>query len=88
MDAIDKDEQVDILRIRLWNAQHATAMLAEYHDADRVLARWADRPDGNPVGFEVTFLDGQIVRGCHEFFQRGKRTCLFSTYVRKLLMQG
>jgi hypothetical protein len=88
MDAIDKDERVDILRIRLWNSQRATALLAEYHDADRVLARWADRPDCNPIGFEVIFIDGHTVRGCHDFFQRGKRKCLFSTYVRKLLTQG
>jgi hypothetical protein len=79
------DEQVDVLRIRMWNPQHATAMLSEFHLADRVLARWGDRPDCNPVGFEVTFVDGYIVRGCYEFFRKGKRRCLFSTYVRRLL---
>jgi hypothetical protein len=83
MDAID--EQTDVLRIRLWNPQHATALLAEFHTAERVLASWADRPGCNPVGFEVTFIDGHIVRGCHEFFRRGKRKCLLSTHVRKLL---
>jgi hypothetical protein len=88
MDAIEEDEQIDIRRIRLWNALHATALLAECHAADRVLAQWADWPDCNPIGFEVTFIDGQTVRGCHEFFRRGKRKCLFGTHVRKLLMQG
>jgi hypothetical protein len=83
MDAID--EQIDILRIRLWNTQHATALLGEFQAADRVLASWAGRQDGDPVGFEVTFVDGSIVRGGHEFFHRGKRKSLFSTHVRRLL---
>jgi hypothetical protein len=82
------DEQIDVLRIRLWNPQHATAMLSEFHAADRVLASWAGRPDCSPVGFEVTFIDGYIVRGCHEFFRLGKRKCLFSTHVRKLLRKA
>jgi hypothetical protein len=82
---VPTDEQTDVLRIRLWNPQRATALLAEFHAADRVLESWADRPDCNPVDFEVTFIDGHILRGCHEFFRRGKRKCLFSTHVRKLL---
>ena len=88
MDSSDDNGRSDILRIRLWNPQHATALLAECYAADQVLARWAARPDCNPVGFEVTFIDGHTLRGCHEFFQRGKRKCLFGTHVRKLMLQG
>jgi hypothetical protein len=79
------DEQSDVLRIRLWNSQRATATLAEFHAADRVLASWAGRADCNPVDFEVTFIGGHTIRGCHAFFQRGKRKCMFSTHVRRLL---
>jgi hypothetical protein len=79
------DEQSEVLRIRLWNPQRATALLAEFHAADRVLASWAGRADCGRVDFEVTFTGGQILRGRHEFFRRGKRKCLFATHVRKLL---
>lgn len=79
------DEGIDVLRIRLWNPQNATALLSEFHSADRVLARWAGQPDCNPVGFEVTFIDGHVVQGCHEFFRKGKRKCLFGTHLRRLL---
>jgi hypothetical protein len=82
---IDEEELAEVLRIRLWNPQHTTALLAEFHAADRVLAVWAGRPDCNPVGFEVTFQDGRSVRGVHKFFHRGKRRCLFGTHVHKLL---
>jgi hypothetical protein len=78
------DAQTEILRIRLWNREHATALLAECEAADRVLARWAGRAACEPVGFEVTFIDGHIVRGIHEFFHQGKRKCLFSTHVRSI----
>jgi len=88
MDIIDEDAQAEVLRIRLWNPQHATALMAEYHAADRVLAAWAGRPECDPVGFEVTFCDGHIVRGEHRFFHRGKRRCLFATHVRKLLLDA
>lgn len=82
---MDADAHTELLRIRLWNRQRATAMLAEWDAADRVLARWAGRAECDPVGFEVIFTDGHIVRGIHEFFYQGKRTCLFSTHVRRLL---
>ncbi|TQK04726.1 hypothetical protein [Herbaspirillum sp. SJZ107] len=82
------DAPTEILRIRLWNRAHATALLAECEAADRVLARWADRAACEPVGFEVTFIDGNIVRGIHEFFHQGKRKCLFSTHVRRLLRRA
>lgn len=83
MDA--KDEQPDVLRIRLFNDQRATAMLGEFYSADCVLAGWAARGDASMVGFEVTFLDGLVVRGRHEFYRGGKRRCLFANYVRQLL---
>lgn len=82
------DAHTEILRIRLWNRQRATALLAECEAADRVLARWAGPAACEPVGFEVTFLDGHIVRGMHEFFHQGKRKCLFSTHVRRLLRRA
>jgi len=85
MDIIDDDEQAEVLSIRLWNPQRATALLAEFHAADRVLAAWAGRPECDPVSFEVTFRGGHTVRGVHRFFHRGKRRCLFATHVRKLL---
>lgn len=79
------EEQVEVLRIRLWNPQRATALLSEFHAAERVLERWADRSGSDPVGFEVTFADGRTISGSHKFYRAGKRKCLFSTHVRKLL---
>lgn len=86
MDA--KDEQPDVLRIRLFNDQRATAMLSEFHSADCVLAGWAARGDASMVGFEVIFLDGLVLRGRHEFYRGGKRRCLFANYVRQLLSRA
>jgi hypothetical protein len=83
MDACD--EQFEVIRIRLWNAQRTTAVLSECHSADSVLACWAGRGECGLVGFEVTFLDGLVVRGRHEFFRAGKRRCLFATCMRRLL---
>jgi hypothetical protein len=79
------DEPVDVVRIRLWNRQNVTALLSECQSVDRVLENWASRPDSSPVEFEVTFVDGYVVQGCHEFFQRGKRMCLFGTHLKRLL---
>lgn len=84
MDAI-VEEQVEVLRIRLWNPERATALLAEFHAAERVLERWAGRSGSDAVGFEVTFADGRTISGSHKFFRGGKRKCLFSTHVRRLL---
>jgi hypothetical protein len=79
------DEPVDVVRIRLWNPKNVTALLSEFHSVDRVLESWATQPDCSPVEFQVTFVDGYVVQGCHEFFQRGKRTCLFGTHLKRVL---
>ena len=78
---------LDIVRIRLWDRRNATAVMSELYTADQVLARWGSRPGslGTPVGFEVTFLDGEVVEGSHVFFNKGKRRVLFATHVRRLL---
>lgn len=81
-------EPVEVLRIRLWNAGNATALLAECQGADRVLASWAGHAGSGAVGFEVVLADGRVVRGSHAFFSRGKRACLFATHVRRLLRAG
>ena len=80
----DEQEQIEVMRIRLWNARSATALLCEFHSADRVLERWALHPGAHPVGFEVTFVDGYVVSGSHEFFRKGKRRCLLGTHVRRM----
>lgn len=82
------EEQIDVLQIRLWNTKNAMAMLREFHSAERVLATWGSSHAGNPVTFEVTFADGHVLRGSYEFFCKGKRKCLFTTHVRRLLAQG
>jgi hypothetical protein len=79
------DEPVDVVRIRLWNPKNVTALLSEFHSVDRVLESWARQPDCSPVEFQVTFVDGYVVQGCHEFFLRGKRKCLFSTHLKRIL---
>jgi len=79
------DEQIDVMRIRLWTSSSASALLGEFYSADRVLARWGSEPACSPVGFEVTFHDGYVVRGSHEFFRKGKRRCLLATHVRRML---
>jgi len=79
------DEQIDVMRIRLWNPSSATALLGEFYSADRVLARWGSGAESSPIGFEVTFHDGYVVRGSHEFFRKGKRRCLLATHVRRML---
>lgn len=79
------DELFDIVRIRLWNRQDTIAILSELFMAERVLERWGGQADASPVRFEITFIKGQVIRGSHVFFHKGKRKTLLSTYVRKLL---
>jgi hypothetical protein len=82
------DEHIDVLRIRLWNPTRATVLISEFQSADRVLARWGLHADRDHVGFEIVFADGTVVSGSHEFFRNGKRRCLFSTHVRRLMDQA
>lgn len=82
------DEQIDVVRIRLSTPAHTTALLSEYRSADRVLASWACNQDCNPVDFEITYFDGYVMRGCYEFFKRGKLRRSFSAHVRRLLRQA
>jgi hypothetical protein len=79
------NEHIDVTRIRLWNPKNATVLISEFQSADRVLARWALQSDRGQVGFEIVFADGYTVSGTHEFFRDGKRRCLFSTHVRRLM---
>lgn len=81
------EEPIDVLQIRLWNTKNAMAMLREFHSAERVLANWGSAAASSPITFEVTFADGHVLRGSHEFFRKGKRKCLFTTHVRRLLIQ-
>lgn len=79
------DELIDVVRIRLSNPAHATALLSEFWSADRVLASWAAQPGCKQVNFEVTFFDGFVVRGSYAHFTNGKRSKPFSSHVRNLL---
>lgn len=79
------DEHPDVVRIRLWNARNATAIVSEFYSAERVLEDWARLPDRTPVGFEIRFIGGAVVEGSHEFYRNGKRRCLLATHVRRLL---
>jgi hypothetical protein len=80
-------ELVEVVRIRLSNRGRAIALLSEFHSADRVLASWAVIPGFGPVDFEITFLDGHVMRGCYECAGKGKGKAArtFSTHVRRLL---
>jgi hypothetical protein len=85
--ALQIDEAVDVEQIRLWNARNAMALLREFRCADRVLANWGSASMPGQVSFEVRFTDGHVVRGSHEFFRNGRRRCLLTTHVRRLLSQ-
>lgn len=80
-----EDEEIDVLRIRLWNSQNATAVLSDFHSAARVLAAWAQCGGSGGVRFEVSFVDGYVLDGCHEFFKKGKRRCSFSAHLRRMM---
>lgn len=79
------DEQIDVLRIRLWNARQATAVLSDFYSTERVLAKWALEGGCSMVRFEVSFVDAYVLQGCHEFFHKGKRKCTFSTHLRRMM---
>ena len=79
------DEQIDVLRIRLWNGRQASAVLSDLHGAERVLANWALDSGCGAVRFEVTFVDAYVLEGCHEFFRKGKRKCTFATHLRRMM---
>ena len=81
------DEEVDVEQIRLWNVRNAMALLREFQGAERVLASWGSGAVPGRVSFEIRFTDGHVVRGSHEFFRNGKRRCLLTTHVRRLLAQ-
>lgn len=82
------DEQVDVEQIRLWNAANAMALLSEFHCADRVLSDWGSASGRGQVSFEIRFIDGHVLRGSHEFFRNGRRRCLLTTHVRRLLSEA
>lgn len=79
------EEYIDVVQIRLWNGRSAMALVSEFHCAERVLADWAQVPGRIPVRFEVRFADDHVVKGAHEFFRNGKRRCLLTTHLRRLL---
>lgn len=74
------EEEIDVVSIRLWNARNATAVLSDFHSTERVLLAWAQDGACGAVRFEVSFVDGYVLQGCHEFLHNGKRTCTFSTH--------
>ena len=82
------EEQVDVVQIRLWSAHSTMALVSEFRCADRVLADWGRSSGRDPVRFEVRFADDHVVRGAHEFFRNGKRQCLLTTHVRRLLSRA
>ena len=86
--ALRAEEHIDVVQIRLWNAHSAMALVYEFHRADRVLADWGRAPGRSPVSFEIRFADDHVVRGAHEFFRNGKRRCLLTTHVRRLMSHG
>lgn len=75
----------DVIRIRLWNGRSGCALVSEFYSADRVLAGWSERLGAGAVTFEVVFDDGLVVQGAHDFFRKGRRTCLFATHVQRIL---
>lgn len=78
-------EHIDVLRIRLWNASKASAVLSDFHGTERVPAKWAADGACSAVRFEVTFIDNHVLQGSHEFFRKGKRRYMFSTHLRRLM---
>lgn len=78
------DEQIDVVRIRLWNSANATAVLSDFNATERVITRWGQGSDSGAVRYEVTFVDGYVLSGSHEFFVKGKRKCTFCTHLRRL----
>lgn len=81
------DEEIDVLRIRLWNSLKATAVLSDFYSTDRVLADWAKTSGCSGVRYEVSFVDGYVVKGYHVFFNRGKRQCTFSAHLRRRMAE-
>jgi len=81
-------EPPDIVRIRLWDRRSSSAVLGELFKAEQVLARWGSSARDEAVGFEVTFVDGQVVQGSHAFYEAGRRKVLFSKHIRALLDLG
>lgn len=81
------DEQIDVLRIRLWNSMKATAVLSDFYSTDRVLANWAQTSCCSGVRYEVSFVDGFVVKGYHVFFNRGKRQSTFSAHLRRRMAE-
>lgn len=80
-----EDEPIDVLRIRLWNAKNATAVLSDFYSTERVLAQWAQAGGCNAVRFEVSFVDGYVLKGCHAFYSMGKRQRTFSTHLHAVM---
>ena len=80
-----EDERIDVLRIRLWNARNATAVLSDFYSTERVLAQWAQDSGCSVVRFEVRFVDGYVLRGSHAFYRMGKRKRTFSIHLHAMM---
>jgi hypothetical protein len=79
------EEDVEVVRIRLWHSGHSSALVSDFHSADQVLANW-DKCFGDcRIVFEVLYDDGKVIKGEHEFFRKGRRKCLFATWVQRVL---
>lgn len=80
-----EDELIDVLRIRLWNSNNATAVLSDFYSTERVLAQWAQASGCGAVRFEVSFVDGYVLKGAHAFYSMGKRQRTFSTHLHHVM---
>jgi len=86
-------EAIDVRRIVLMQPAGACAVVSEFRTADQVLARWIDckqgarrtQPDCRQFTFEITFVDGYILRGCYEFWRRARRRPSLARFVRGVL---
>jgi len=79
------DEDAEVVRVRLWHGKNSSAVVSDFGSADRVLASWDKCFGACPVMFEVLYDDGAVIKGEHEFFRKGRRKCLFATWVGRIV---
>lgn len=80
------DEKIEAIRIRMREATHSTAVLAEFRAADRVLAGWLARSGTEiSIDFQVTFCDGFVFCGCYHFRKLKRCRLSLTNHVRTSL---
>lgn len=82
------DEDAEVVRVRLWHGRNSSAVVSDFGSADRVLANWDKCFGDSRVMFEVSYDDGVVIKGEHEFFRKGRRKCLFATWVQRIVRGG